>query len=76
MSCNRCLNNCVDPNVCDCNCKTTTTTCYPVAEKPCVKTCDNIFLTDCIIYDGNDYECYGVKKGDKVYGINTILGHY
>jgi len=65
MSCNKC-NNCLD--VCDCNC-TTTTTCSPVAEQPCITICSDIYASECIIYDGEDNECYGVKKGDTIKDI-------
>lgn len=70
MACNKC-NNCLD--VCDCNC-TTTTTCSPVAEKPCIVICDDLYATECIIYDGEDNICHDIKKGDKVKDIiNKII---
>lgn len=65
MSCNKC-NNCLD--VCDCNC-TTTTTCSDVAQQPCITICSDIYASECIIYDGEDNECYGVKKGDTIKDI-------
>jgi len=63
--CNKCSNG----DSCNCNCITTTTTCYPVAEKPCIKICDDIYPLECIIYDGEDNECYGVYKGDTIKDI-------
>jgi hypothetical protein len=68
MSCNNCNNNCSNSGSCNCNC-TTTTTCSPVAEKPCITICSDIYATECIIYDGEDNECYGVKNGDNIKDI-------
>jgi len=68
-NCDKCLN----AQPCDCNCITTTTTCIPVAEQPCIKFCDDLFDTACVIYDGEDNECYGVYKGDTIKEILTKI---
>jgi len=73
MSCNNCNNDCLNNESCNCNC-TTTTTCSSVAEKPCVTICSDIYASECNIYEGEDNDCFGVKKGDKVKDIiNNII---
>jgi hypothetical protein len=69
MSCSNCLQ-----NPCDCCCKTTTTTtCRPPLPPPCTDVCDEITYPECIIYNGEDLDCYGIKKGDNVKDILNII---
>jgi hypothetical protein len=70
MSCYNCLD-----NPCGCNKTTTTTTCRPPLPPPCPEdVCDEILFPECIIYNGEDLDCYGIKKGDNVKDIlNTIF---
>lgn len=70
MSCLNCLN-----NPCDCCCKTTTTTtCTPPPPPPCPEdVCDEILFPECIVYNGEDLDCYGIKKGDNVKDILNII---
>jgi hypothetical protein len=71
MICNYC-NDCAD--ICNCGCKvTTTTTCIPVAEKPCMIYCDDLLLSECIVYDGPDLSCYGVNNGDTLEKILNLV---
>lgn len=72
MICNYC-NDCAD--ICNCGCKvTTTTTCIPVAEKPCITYCgDEDLFSDCIIYDGPTFSCYGINTGDPIRKILDII---
>lgn len=73
MACNKCEDSCLNADPCNCNC-TTTTTCSPVAEQPCIVICDDLYATECIIYDGEDNACHDIKKGDKVKDIiNKII---
>lgn len=74
MSCYSSEHNCQNPQPCDCNCTSTTTVaCQAVAEKPCSVLYDELFLSDCIIYDGPDNSCYGVKNGDSVKKVFEII---
>lgn len=51
---------------------TTTTTLCPDAI-----LCDNAYALNCLIYNGPDYPCYGVKNGDSALDIiKIILGHF
>lgn len=71
MSCNNC--NC-NTNPCNCGCKsTTTTTCMPVSPEPCYDLCDEVIVSDCVIYDGPNLDCYGIKNGDSVKSIFKII---
>jgi hypothetical protein len=59
---------------CDCNSTSTTTVpCGQVAEKPCSLQYEDLFLSDCIIYDGDDNPCYGIKNGDSVKKVFEII---
>jgi hypothetical protein len=72
MACNHC-NDCTT-DTCKCGCKTTTTTtCAPVAEKPCITVCDDIFFSECIVYDGPDLTCYGINNGDTIKEILNVI---
>lgn len=70
MSCINC-----NENKCNCQCVTsTTTTCtenYPI---PCIDVCSgDYFDTSCIIYDGPDFNCYGLKNGDSLKDILNLI---
>lgn len=66
--------NCNNTNICDCDCRaTTTTTCYELPPAPCVTLCEDLFYSECIIYDGPDLDCYGVSNGDSLKKIFEII---
>lgn len=59
---------------CDCNSTSTTTIpCGQIAEKPCITLCDDVYASDCIIYDGDDNLCYGIKNGDTIKKVFEII---
>lgn len=66
-----CCSSCQQPVV-QTNTTTTTTTLCPDAI-----LCDNAYALNCLIYNGPDYPCYGVKNGDSALDIiKIILGHF
>jgi hypothetical protein len=66
-----CCSSCQQPVV-QTNTTTTTTTLCPDAI-----LCDNAYALNCLIYNGPDYPCYGVKNGDSALDIiKIILGNF
>lgn len=66
---------------CSCNhCYSTPCCCpQPVAQSTTTTTtcngtpCDVAFTSDCIVYEGPDLDCYGIKKGDSVTEIIELI---
>lgn len=68
------LNNCnCNFNPCCCDKVTPTTTCIPLPSPPCIQVCDEYVDPACIIYSGDDVECYGIKKGDTIAQIFSLI---
>jgi hypothetical protein len=72
MYCN-CHNTPSCPQDCSCKKTTTTTTCIPVYSPPCDNACDEIQLTDCVIYTGPNIECYGISNGDNITDVLVTI---
>lgn len=57
-----------------CGCNTTTSTTTTTTINPDCEPCDEFYDCECVIYNGDNIECYGLKTGDNLCDIlQTII---
>lgn len=60
-------------NPCCCGCVTTTSSTTTTTTCPGGETCEESFDPNCVIYNGPDLPCYGIKTGDSAADIMDII---